>query len=535
MNRSLLTRLALVFAAALTLHGVLQATWFRADTSLSDSWFHARWSWMLITGATPWDGLTFPHMAHSAYADRPFDWSLGWHWVTAPFTLLTDEPIDGLRIGCVVLNALLSTVFYGVLAAGGCRRPLLWTVLLHVGAPYFLFRAHMCRPTPFAITGLLLMWHFATTRRHWALGITTACTLLAYQVPAWPLAVCGVTTASVWIADRRVPWKLGLCAAGGIVAGFVLHPGFWDVQGGPLSTDRGTFAFLRLVADSLTFASDGSGPGRAAATAAAGPYGGRYYFADGTWLSAPIPQEIYAPKIGVFLREYPLIAVATITAVVAAILPKRSVRATSATALAVLACVLSLRSGRFTEYWAPLTALAVAEGLDGAQRLPSAVRAGFTYAALAVGLLLDVEALRACRAETQDTRRRDIAPAVAEIEKRAAPGDVVWNGAWDEFANLFYETRRVRFIQGFDPWYLIAHDPEDHRAMGTIRLLESTDAAMRDALVRRFGARFALIWIRPMPDGSRNGDYFPLVARLRRAPFARIVWQSEAAILFELR
>ena len=39
-----------VFTVALVVHGLLQATIFRADIPLADSWFHARYSWLLATG-----------------------------------------------------------------------------------------------------------------------------------------------------------------------------------------------------------------------------------------------------------------------------------------------------------------------------------------------------------------------------------------------------------------------------------------------------------------------------------------------------
>jgi hypothetical protein len=488
------------------------------DIPLTDAWFHARWSWLLGTGATPWHGLSFPHMSHSAYADRPVDWALGWHWLVAPFVTLADEPIAGLRVANALFAAVLVTVFYGVLAAGGNRRPLLWTALLHLASVFWLYRIHTGRPTPLAIAGLLLLWHFGTTKRPLAVAITACVTMLLYQVPAWPALVIAVSCACLLLFERKVPWKLALAGASGVAAGIVLHPGFWDVRGGPLSLDRGTFALWQQMGKSVEFAAAN----------------GWWTFADGSRIQVPIPVEM-SPARGYHLLQYLTSFAAAAAALVAAIVPRRSVRAVAATVLALVALAMTLQSFRFGEYLTPLALLAAAEGLDGAHRAPSALRRGLLFAAAGVGLLATLKFAPEVTEITSERRAREIRPAICAVETRARAGDVVWNGAWDEFANLFYEGPSLRFPQGFDPWFMMAHDERAQWAMFILRSPHHADDELRAALIGRFGARFALLWRRPERHGARDRGYDDLIARLRKVPWARVIHEDEATVVFELQ
>lgn len=507
------------FAAGLVVHGAV-AAWMPGFPD-RDAWYHVRHAQLLAAGEAPWHGLSFPWMTHSAYADFPTDWSLGWHWLLAPFTLLGDLT-TALRAGVVVQAAFLTGVAYTLLRRARVPWACLWTAVLTFGCAGWLFRLQMGRPTPLVLALLLLIVAAVVHRRTVATFALAALAMLVYHVPAPPLLAGGCAVLALAVGERCLPWRLALAGLAGLGVAILVHPGFWSVgDGGFFSSDHATFHLWGLMSESLEFADSG----------------GAVEFADGRFLRVPLPLELAGAPWSVLATQFFVPLIATAWAVMAAWSNRRDPLSLATALFAGIGLVATHRSGRFQEYWVPMAVVAAAltfrerEDVDPVERGPRwGMRA--ILAVLVVGALLQIPVLRRYVRESGDDGGRAVAPALTAISTSAEPGDVVWHGNWDEFAPLFHHAPHLRFLTGFDPWYFVAHDREDVWAHALCTVPDAwTDDELRQVLTERFGARYVLLWHQPAaPD-----RYRALEARLARLPWAERVHADAATTAFRVR
>lgn len=507
------------FAVALLFHA-LMVLWMPTFADY-DAWFHARYAQLLGSGGARWNGLEFPWLTESAFADMPTDWALGWHWLVAPLTWLA-APFTALKTAVIVQAALLTGVFHALVVRNRVAWPWAWTALLTVGCAGWLFRTHMGRPTPLVVALLLVLFGAIAERRLLCAATSALAALLIYQVPVPPALVAASALVGVAAATRAAPWRLALCVAGGAVAAIVLHPGFWSVgPGGFLSLDHATFRLWDLMRGSLDFAA----------------VNGRYVFGPGEFVQIGMPQELAAPDRQTMLREFAVPLLATLFGVLNAWRRRRDPWSVGAAVFAVVGLVATWRSGRFLEYWHPFAMLSAAlVGAPLRQAAAASVESGRTLPTLAVKIVVvvlgalslgQIPLLVDWVRYDGDAQGDDVRAAVESLDGVAEPGDIVFHGYWDEFAPMFYWDPRVRFITGMDPWYMLAKDPR--KSLLLARCVEADfaeDEDLRTALTEDFGARFALLW--------RRNRYDPLEAKLKEVPWAKLIHDDPNAAVFEL-
>jgi hypothetical protein len=505
-------QVALVFLIALVAH-LAYAFAIRGPSDF-DAWFHARYAQGLASGEIPWHGTSFSWMTSSAWADFPSDWALGWHWLVAPFAALGG--IAGLVLAQALCAAGLTAAFHAVLLRAEVRAAWTWTALLLVGCAGWLHRTHQGRPTPAVVAALLLLLAAAIQRRPVAAGVAALAATLLYCVPTMPVVVgaCGVLGALV--QERRVPWRTGFAVLGGVALGIALHPGTWSFRAG--DAFPASFHVWRLVAGSIDFASGGG-----AFVADLGG-GGR------AEMQIALPAELGAPSWGVLLTELRVPLLATLAALVAACVRRRDAWTVGCAAAAVFACAMTLRSGRFFEYWHPFATLAAGVAVG---RVADSARARWTVAGAAL-LLVAIEVPRHREAFARHASPDAVAPAVRAIEEHAAPGDVIFHGSWDDFAPAWYHSRKVRWLTGMDPWFFVAHDPALVAWHAAAVQGQLPDAELRRTVVERFGAHWVLLWPRP----GREDRYDALVRQLEAAPWAErvdFIDSTAAASVYRVR
>ncbi len=496
-----------VLVAALLVHGGLQF-WLDGLPD-RDAWFHGRLAELISRGAAPWHGLAFPWLTHSAYADRPMDWSLLWHLLLAPFAAALG-PVTGLRVFAALQAALLTAAFHHTLRRLDVKAAVVWTALLLVASPEWLFRLQFGRPTPFVIATLLIVLDLVLARRNRAAAVAITLSLLAYQVPAPVVMVAGAAWLGRCVAERRPDWRAAATLALGGIAGVLLQPGLWT---------GGTFNVWELMRGSL-------------AVAAAG---GEVLLPGGDTLVLPLPRELGSPGLTGMLTELWVPLIATVAATVGALRSRRDAALIATALLAVAGFAGTWRSGRFFEYWHVLALLAGAVAISGRTSRGSA-RAhaqvvGLTALLLGALTLRDITPLVEQRGADAGA---EVRPGMAAISQRASAGDVVWHTSWDDFAPLFHFAPELRYVIGMDPWWMVAHDPEDARAFALAGAGALDDAALRETLTERFGARFVLLWTQAEdgPDGARA--LAAIGGQLRAAEWAELVYEDERTAAFEL-
>jgi len=498
------------FAVALLFHGAYEfALGGFAD---ADPWFHGRYADLLWRGETPWHGLEFPFVAHSAFADGPMDWALGWHWLLAPFVGAFGAE-TGMRAATAVFAAVLTAALYGVLRRCDVRRPAFWTALTLIASPIWVFRLHMGRPTPLVVAGLLLLAYLVLRRRAVAAGVCAFVLMLLYHVPATPLVTAGACLAAILVTKRVVAWRTAVAVLVGIAAAVLVHPGFWSVT----ESGRATFHVWSLLSESVSQGAAG---------------GVVLQVGDGLNVPVNMPLELRSPRWLDLGREFWGALAATAIAVVFGWRRRSDPFAVAGALLAVGFLYATFQAGRLLEYWVPFAFFGAAMGLGATARanckLPT--QAG----ALAVVLCVALFAHGALPDGRHDLHGDEVRPAAEALADAAEPGDVVFQGSWDDFAPLFHWNWRVKWLTGMDPWYLVAHDREDFviHALATGGALD--DDGLHNALTDRYGARFVLLWRRMDENLERTSRYDRVEAQLRRVPWAHVLHQDEAAVVFRI-
>lgn len=509
-------RVAAVFAVALLVH-LAYAVAIGGPTDF-DAWFHARYARGLVTGDVAWNGLAFPWQTCSAWADFPSDWALGWHWLVAPFVAFGGG-IPGLLLAQALCAAALTAAFHAALLRAQVARPWLWTALLLAGCAGWLWRTHQGRPTTAVVASLLVLLAAAIERRAVAASVAALVATLLYCVPTMPVVIGACGCLGALAQERRIPWKTGSAVLGGVALGIALHPGTWSFREGHALP--ASFHVWELMAGSIDFARQGG-----AFVADLGG-GGR------AEMQIALPAELGAPGWDVVLLEMRVPLLATVAALVAALLRPRDAWTVGCAAVAVFACAMTLRSGRFFEYWHPFAVLAAAVGVGRGPMAETSARARRLVAG-AVVVLVAAELLEHRNAFGPRSASDPVRDAVHAIEERAAPGDVVFHGSWDDFAPAWYPARKVRFLTGMDPWYFVAHDAAKVAWHAAATQGALPDEELRRTLVERFGARWVLLWSRP----GREDRYDALAAQLGRVPWAEHVatgGSTPATTVFRLR
>lgn len=201
----------------------------------------------------------------------------------------------------------------------------------------------------------------------------------------------------------------------------------------------------------------------------------------GNPLSAPIPNELLPWDLGVFLLEawLPLILMAVGAA--------RRTAPVWLLAYQAGLLVLSLRSMRFIEYWAPLVALSAGPTVDYLQ--PSGARFQrwivlilFITARPAMGVAAVLNAGREQLHKVEECR-----PA-AEWLRDHAGGSIVFNAEWDAYPLLRWYGGTLKAVQGLDPVFAAAYDPDRYRL---IRAAEEGRLGSAE-LPRAFAAAFVV-------------------------------------------
>lgn len=206
--------------------------------------------------------------------------------------------------------------------------------------------------------------------------------------------------------------------------------------------------------------------------------------------------------------------------------------------LAGIFFVLTLKSRRSAEYFIPLALLAsswIAEAAflarpellsDGRAFLKRTfwTRAFAAYFGLAVLFIAgrDINAVRKYfdKGFAPDTYRA----ASAVIEENSAPGDIVFNAVWDEFAMLFYWNRKQYYLAGLDPTFFYEFNPELYDDWFEA-ISGRYEGDLTELISGKFGAKIVFV-------SSRYGK---MRERLKEDGRFKLIYDDKTSSVFKLR
>lgn len=505
-----------IAAAVLT----VTAVWFVLASGVirdMDAFYHARAAAQLAARG-PLEAiasLPFTSLAGDGFADQHFVY----HLLLAVPIRLGMDPLRALAL----LTALLAGLAVGVFHAGirlpagreGARQvPYQWAfVALLLASTGFLYRAALGKASALAVALALAVFFLALERRPRTL--VAICALWALSHGGWPLAIPVV--GSVLVARYvhkgivRADFEVIVAALGGLALGNLLHPNF------PANL---RFAWEQLVQIGVV----GYGDVIEVGAEWSAPTFGML------WNGAGLAFLALAAAIGIRIRRCggPL-----------------ETRALAALLAAAGLLAMTLRSYRHVEYLVPFLLVAaafvhadrrngviLAEGSyprfrgAGIQKKTKTKKASMVAFALLLVILVlrNVNGIRATIAANgvPPTRYQAVG---AWLSSNAAPGDVVFHAAWDDFGPLWYHAPAQSYIVGLDPVFLYRHDPERYALWRHLSKGERS-APISGPLKNAFDARFVLI--RPQDAALAN-------AMVQDTEHFALVHEDLEAKLYELR
>ncbi len=385
----------------------------------NDSYFHIRYAEVIRHGGLRGFPPPFPWLPLTILApDRYADHHMLFHLWLVPFTL------GDLRLGGK-LAGLAGAVAFVAVFVWFLRRHQVGLVglsILALGAASadLLFRLNMTRVQALSLVCLLAGFHCALTDRRLALALVGC--VYAWLYDGFPLLFLPVaaTVAATWICDGRLRLGILAAAAGGVLVGLVCTPYF------P--------AYVSFIF---------------------------HHFGDKLLPGAPLrvgrewfpydPAELLANALPAMLY------VAFGVSVLAERGVRRDARALAALLVALVFLVLTLRSKRFIEYFAPTATVFVA--LVGWRTIAawSRPRRMVIAAVLAVVAAANVGGVGWTLLKKRDETPHDrYAAAARYVAHSAPPGAMLCTTDWDDFPWLFFHDVESTYLVGLDPTYL--HD-----------------------------------------------------------------------------
>ncbi len=466
-----------------------------------DSYFHARAAQQLAEHGIRTE---FPQAAFSTWRDRYSDKDFLFHLFLIPF-VGEEASLRGGKIAVIAADALLLAGFGLALARLRVRFAALFVLLLASADPWLWIHLLALRPHLLGLALLLLEIALALEGRWKALAAASAAHVLAHTsfllLPALPLA----QMAAAGLRREPLPWRPAAGVGLGIAAASLLHPYF---------PNNLTIAFDQAVEVARSVA--GTRP--------------------------ELPRDLFGSELlpmtaAGLLQVWPVWLAAG--AGQAALLlrwpaqsPSREALSLAGLALALLAvCGLA---NRFAAFFLPVAALAAARAwseLAGAAPLAALARRPAAWAgALLLAACVLCGQLRAWPGAVRASLLRlshpveDARGAVAFLERRAAPEDVVYHNFWMPFAALYYFRPDGRYIEALDPIFLYRFDPELFAGMLAVYRGEAPDP--HRVIARDFGARFVFVRKLPSEQAMARG--------IARDPRFRRVYDDPGASVFEV-
>lgn len=487
--------------AAIFIVAFLVAAYIQAPPTFidPDSFYHAKMTSLLMERGIvrDFEWLPFTTLGES-YADHHFLY----HALLAPFFALFG-PLVGLKIGTVFFSAAAITAFYALLR-GHQVRGAFWYAALLATSGGFIFRLNLAKASAMSIAVLLLALLCVRKKKPALLFFLAWAYVWLYG--GWPLMafVVGVAVAAQSLArSAMTPGSRGLLAAVrranlekgelrliagvviGLLAGLIVNPYF------PTNLQ---FYWEQIIQIAVINYQDTIG------------VGGEWYPYDIEDLAVAIGPIVLLFLFG--LAAFPI-------RLLAASRRDRRTEAVDAAgllaslALAAVFLVLTLRSKRHVEYFAPFAMFFVAVFLNAVLPAlrPAAVwrglkRIGGEFGLVPVAAAFMVPVLFGFMAARDIAGTREFYAngipfsryerAAKWLEAHTPRGAIVVHSDWDDFPPLFFWNDRNRYMSGLDPTFFYRHDTL--RYWQWVHLTIGKRRAGVESLIRgSFGARYVLI------------------------------------------
>ncbi|MEK7189711.1 MAG: hypothetical protein AAB666_01885, partial [Patescibacteria group bacterium] len=190
-----------------------------------DSFYHTKMALVMkdrgIIKEFPW--LKFTSFTQN-FTNQHFLYQLA----LIPFVTIF-PPLLGVKIASIIFATAVIIFFYFFLKSRGIRWPLFYTLIL-LSIPAFVFRINLAKAGPLSIIVLFIALSLIWQKRYLALGILSF--FYVWLHGGWSLmiilAICVIISDLIvnkW-ALKQINWKLMVSVSVGIIAGLIFNPSF---------------------------------------------------------------------------------------------------------------------------------------------------------------------------------------------------------------------------------------------------------------------------------------------------------------------
>jgi hypothetical protein len=434
----------------------------------------------------------------SILADHFADKEPLFHLLLMPFAGLSLEKagLAGVLLGQIFLVASFGFILWKLAVP---RAPFYLFALAGLG-PMFALRAEMCRPHIWLIGFSLLVIGLLAADVSWKV-LAPACALfgLAHTGGWIAIAFAGLWAVAGFLSrvpsERRFVWQPMAAAAGGWLAGQLVHPNIPE-----------NFRLFWIQNFIVPFQSTAAGNAA---------------------LRSQIGAELTPPELAVLVDQWPAFIAPLLIVFLLLGNPRLRTRATvTATAVSfafLIAGTFFMR--RFFELGAPMALLALALILRERTALglpPLFRRAGLFLAGLGI-VLGSFWTWSAIRIQGFGVASPPLKMA-QWLAERGKPGERVFTAQWADSAPLFYFAPQLQSMVVLDPTFFYVKNPS--LFAGYARIAEGRHPSPARAIRERFGARWVTVWKQPL--------YRRLAEQLAATPGALILFNDPDYLVIDL-
>lgn len=479
MSNKSKTVLILTFLTAAAYFAVLQWSPTFADP---DSFYHTKMAVLMRENLII---KSFPWLKFAPFTENFTDQHFLYHIFLIPF-IIVFSPLLGVKIAAVIFAALAVVSFFLLLKQFRIRYPLFYTLILLLTPP-FIFRLNLAKTSSLSLITLfwtiILIWQ----RRYYALFFLSF--LYVWLYGGWSLLLiligCSITADLLSSKIKKIDWKIILSALSGLSLGLVSNPFFphnlkfyWEQT---VSIGLINYQYLISVGQEWY------------------PYKITDFLAGNIFgiISALIAfglffKKIYFKKTTIHEND---------------IIIKRFQKIFTLYIFSGLLGVMTLKSQRFVEYFAPFFILANAFFLDSL--LPGSfslknyfhkilnLRKKYNLIILShTSLVLIIFFLvTSWKIHINLTRQFDwnyLQKASAWLKANTPDHSLIFHSSWGDFPFLFYHNNHNIYIAGLDPTFFYRFNPHLHQEWNEI-----TNAKIKNGLAKKikndFGALFMFV------------------------------------------
>jgi len=509
-----------IFLLMLGYYGWLQRVPYIGDP---DGFYHAKMAVFLRQGIIL---KSLPWMQFSTLRDHFTDHHLLYHILLAPFTLIQDNPLLGVKIAAIVFAAIMVTVFYWLLKKLDIAWPA-WLTLLFVTLSGLNFRLALIKVSPLSILVVWLLIYALYKEKNWltfALGF-----IFVWLYGGWPIALMvllayllaekiyifihqkkinllhkKIVLALPFAHKSKAYFRQSLALISGLVAGLIVNPYF------PTNLYFYYQQFVQIGVINM----------------------GNKFSVGEEWYGANFGQVVsVAPHI---------FALACVLFVILFYNHRRISRLTIFSfGLTFVFLFLTMKSRRYLEYYSPFLLLYAATALNDVKNAISWKKMNKFWDSLAwyVRTYLAITVLFFCilampkiyeqALNTAINKRlplNQFAGAANWLKNNTPAHSLVFHTDWDEWPMLFYFNDQNYYMVGLDFTFMYNYSPELQK-----EYIDITTNQMPEPLAKKikqdFGASY--IFIEKM-------DRDNLIKKLETDPDMSRVYNDEKTSIYKI-